>query len=361
VDVNLTFTVNDPAVDFAAIVAFDREKMCGVWGHVLQSSLGCAVWPLFVNTDTGVSGVNFSHLVLHASDFSLESLDIGGLPFDLGDKVSKFISKAIEDKKPSILENMSGSVSEQARKAGNVGMLAELPAFHRYYPCSIDELEPKHVDVSTVCFTNRAAFAMNWGYANCPTHKVSHSSKTFPVGQTQCMRVQDIWSDAKEGQVLRSQVEAIAGLHEIIDPALVYKPNSNVAAFECTGTTLIYKCKLISVAPEDASKATPASTICLLNRGGYTMHFDAQDQRTGEWIGRSNDFPLGQKQCTELNAMNEIQEGDEFKIVAHANGGKDAKADRSVVFQNNGPTVTYECSGTTLSIECKLFSGEVIV
>merc|ERR1712048_678010 len=205
--------------------------MCDVWGHVLESSLNCAAWPLFVQPEDKVSGVNFTSMVLHASDFTLDDMKIDGLPFGLGDKVSAFLNKVITDKKPDILAHISDSVSEQARQASTSGMLAELPLLHKYYPCSIDELKPKHVDVSTVCFTNNAAFAMKWGYANCPTHEVSQSTKAFPVDTHKCMHVSDLWPDAKDGQILRTQVEAIAGIHEIIDPALRYKPNSNIASF----------------------------------------------------------------------------------------------------------------------------------
>lgn len=356
VGVNLTFTVKNPAIDFAAVVAFDREKMCGVWGHVMESSGHCAMWPLFVEPKAGVSGVNMTSLVLHASDFSLEQLDIQGLPFGLGDFVSKFLKAMVEKEKPTILEHLSDSVSAAAQKAATVGLLKELPAVHKYYPCSIDELEPKHVDVSTVCFTNNAAFAMKWGYANCPTHDVSQSSKPFPIDQHQCMKVTDIWADAKEGEVLRAQVEAIAGIHEIIDPALRYVPNSNVAAFECDGTTLLYKCKLVSVVPEDPSAATEASQICILNHGGYVMHYDAQNQRTGAWMGHSKDFPIDQTVCTDLATLADAQEGDTYKIVAHADGGKDAQIDRNIVYKKGAATVTAECTGTTLGIKCEVLA-----
>jgi hypothetical protein len=287
----------------------------------------------------------------------LEQLDIGGLPFGLGDKVSAWLKRMVEQEKPKILEHLSDSVSQAAQKAATIGMLKELPAVHKYYPCSIDELAPKHVDVSTVCFTNNAAFAMKWGAANCPTHEVSQDSEPFPIDQHKCMHVTDFWSDAKEGHVLRAQVEAIAGIHEIIDPALRYVPNSNFAAFQCDGTTLLYKCKLVSVVPEDPSAAVEASKICVLNHGGYVMHYDAQNQRTGAWIGHSKDYPIDQTVCTDLASLADSKEGDNFNVVGHADGGKDAQTDRSVVFKADAPTVTFECTGTTLSIKCKALAG----
>merc|ERR1712070_1348352 len=204
----------------------------------------------------------------------------------------------LEEKKPEILANLTTSVSEAARAAANEGILLEIPAIQKYYPCDMDAVVPVP-EVSTVCFTNNAAFAMKWGYANCPTHEVSQSSEPFPINQHKCMHVKDIWSDAKEGQVLRAQVEAIAGIHEIIDPALRYVPDSNVAAFQCDGTTLVYKCKLVSVVPEDPSAGVEASKICLLNHGGYVMHYDAQNQRTG-WMGHSKDYPIDKTVCTDL-------------------------------------------------------------
>eukprot|EP00927_Polykrikos_kofoidii_P079638 TRINITY_DN76432_c0_g1_i1.p1 TRINITY_DN76432_c0_g1~~TRINITY_DN76432_c0_g1_i1.p1 ORF type:complete len:547 (+),score=76.42 TRINITY_DN76432_c0_g1_i1:50-1642(+) len=354
---NVAVTVKDPAIDFAAVVAFDREKMCDVWGHVLESSGQCALWPLFVNADDGVSGVNFTSLILHASDFVVDKLELGGpLPFGLGDKLEEFLIQAIESKKPDMLSHLSDSVSEQARQLSNAGLLTELPLFHEYYPCSIDEITPKHVDASTVCFTNNAAFAMKWGYANCPTHQVSQSSRTFPIDQHECMHVLDIWPDAKEGQVLRAQLEAIAGMHEIVDPALRYVPNSNVAAFRCDGSTFIYKCELVSVAPEDPSVPVPASQLCLLNHGGYVMHYDAQDQRTGKWIGQSDSYPIEQTRCSDLSTLDDVQAGDEFQIKAHAVLGQDVQTDRTVVYQAGGPKVTFECSGGTWTMKCKLLA-----
>jgi hypothetical protein len=149
----------------------------------------------------------------------------------------------------------------------------------------------------------------------------------------------------------------LAGIHEIIDPALRYVPNSNVAAFQCDGTTLLYECKLVSVVPEDPSTGVEASKICLLNHGGYVMHYDAQNPRTGDWMGHSKDYPIDKTVCTDLASLEDSKEGDTFNVVAHADGGKDADADRSVVFKADAPTVTFECTGTTMSIKCKALAG----
>merc|ERR1711998_320263 len=103
-------TVKDPAVDFAAIVAFDREKMCDVWGTVLQSSTHCALWPMF--EENGVSGLKLASLTLHATDFSLDELHIPTLPFGLDQTLHSLLQSLIEKKKPDIISHISDTVSE---------------------------------------------------------------------------------------------------------------------------------------------------------------------------------------------------------------------------------------------------------
>lgn len=193
---------------------------------------------------------------------------------------------------------------------------------------------------------------MKWGYANCPTHAVSIPSEPFPVGQTKCMSVTDIWPDARPGQTLRGSVEAIAGMHEIIDPAVRYKPNSNRAIFQCSGVTLSYKCELASVEPLDPAETLQASELCVLNQAAFVAEFEATDLRTGSVVGRSEGFPVTQQRCLTLSETDGVAEGDKLQMTIHAALGKDLELDRLVEFKGDAPRYTVVCKGTTLDYHC---------
>merc|ERR1712048_313289 len=171
-------------------------------------------------------------------------------------------------------------------------------------------------------------------------------------GQSNCMSVTDIWPDAQPGQILRGTVEAIAGMHEIIDPAVRYKPNSNRAMYECSGTTLMYKCELASVEPLDPAEALHASELSVLNQALFVAKFDATDLRTGSMIGKSEDFPATQKRCLTLSNVDGVEEGDKLQMTIHAAAGKDLKLDKVVEFKADSPRYTVVCKGTTLDYHC---------
>jgi len=294
-------------------------------------------------------------LGLKASDFSLDKIEVSKLPFNLNKQANELIVTMVDRYKQGILEHMSDRVSDKVLKAANTALFQEIQAVHKFYPCSIDKLVPVP-EASRVCFSNNAAFAMKWGYSNCPLHEVSIPSEPFPIGKSTCMDVQDIWPDAEEGQVLRATTMAIAGIHEVIDPAIRFKPNSNVAAFQCDGTTLLYNCKLISVAPEDSNTPIPASRICVSNQAAFVLHFDAQNLRTEKWVGKTTDYPVTQKRCLDVASMDDIGEGDTFKTKVHAVAGKDLELPRVVEFSKSGYDVTFVCKGTTLNYKCDVIT-----
>jgi len=74
VSVNATVLLQSPSLQFSLIAAFNRSKLCEVWGSVMRSSVGCALWPLFVHEEqsgrTGLtrSGLNITSLWLNVSD-----------------------------------------------------------------------------------------------------------------------------------------------------------------------------------------------------------------------------------------------------------------------------------------------------
>jgi len=356
VGLNISVTVKNPRIDFAAVMAFDREKMCNVWGHVLQSSLGCAMSAMFVNTHDRVSGVRLASLGLQASDFSVDSIEVAHLPKSMHKFVDDMLKTFIEQNKALILEHMSDKVSEGALKAINGAIFDEIKAIQKFYPCELDSVTPVP-QASRVCFSNNAAFVMKWGYANCPTHEVSLSTKPFPIGQSECLDVQDIWPDAQAGQVLRATTEAVAGMHEIIDPAIRYAPDSNTATFACDGTTLSYKCKLISVVPVDPLSPIQASRVCVLNQAAFVLHYDVQNLRTEQWLGQSGNFPVTTKKCIDLSAVDGLKDGDQLQAQVHAVAGKDYRPKRIVEYSADAFEVTFVCKGTTLNFKCEAVTG----
>jgi len=200
---------------------------------------------------------------------------------------------------------------------------------------------------------------MKWGYSNCPTHQRAIASEPYPIDQTRCRDVTDIWPDAQPGQIFRATSEAILGIHEVIDPAIKYVPNSNAAAFQCDGVTVAYHCNFVSSAPIDPSAAAPASRVCVLNHAGFVLHYDVQDQRSGAFHGKTEDYPINQKRCIDLSEVEGIHEGDEFKTSVHAVLGATKEADRVVRYEAAGPDVTFECRGTTLIYSCKLIAADM--
>jgi len=86
------------------------------------------------------------------------------------------------------------------------------------------------------------------------------------------------------------------------------------------------------------------------------LHYDAKDQRTGQWVGQSEDFPIAQKRCLDLSVVSDIEDGDKFQTSVHAVLGKTRPTDREVQYQEGGPDVTFECRGTTLNFSCNLIA-----
>jgi len=225
--------------------------------------------------------------------------------------------------------------------------------------CEADpQLSPADIlNVSRVCISNNAAFVLKWLSQDCPAHFVSASTKGYDVDQSRCIDMTEAFPDAVEGDILRVETHAVAGLHHIIEPALRYVPNSNAAGFECSGTTLDYHCDLVSVAPIDPSVMPQVSQVCIMNHAGFVMWYEVENQRTGSWVDHTKHYPINQKKCINLANTDGIMEGDEFKTKVHAIAGKKNYVDRDLVYSDNGLTATYDCKGTTLNYHCRLLVG----
>lgn len=70
----MTMALANPTMDFDMIFAFERSKICAVFGKVMRSSVACAVYPIFMRSEMAqpVSGVNVTTLQMTITDFDFE-------------------------------------------------------------------------------------------------------------------------------------------------------------------------------------------------------------------------------------------------------------------------------------------------
>jgi hypothetical protein len=357
VDVDVAMFLKNPSIDMSTIIAFDRTKLCSVWGDVMTSSKECALWALSNYESDGVSGVNMTDLAISIEDFDFQ-LSVHGLGINdtvLQDDLDKLFGIV----KPTLISNLPGSISQTIRSFANDAFLHQIPKFHRDSPCKADPLvaPTEIINVSRMCISNNAAFVLQWMSHDCPAHLASSQTKWYPVDQSQCMDMTEAFPDAVEGDILRIQTHAAGGVHHIIEPALRYVPNSNAAGFQCSGTTLMYHCDLLSVAPVDPAELPRVSQICMLNHAAFVMWYEVEDQRTGSSVNRTKSYPINQRQCINLGETDGVKEGDQFKALVHAVAGKNLYADRDIMYSANGMTATYDCHGMTLGYHCNLLVG----
>lgn len=246
------------------------------------------------------------------------------------------------------------------RSFANGALLSSIPKYQQENPCQTapEEAPSAVINVSRMCVSNNAAFVVKFKAHDCPARSSSSQTSGYPIDQSRCMDVSEAFPQAVEGDILRVQTEAVLGLHKLLDPAIRYVPNSNAAAWQCSGTTMDYHCGLMSVAPINPSVAPRVHRVCIINHAGFVMNYELQNSRTGGWVPKTSNYPINQNKCIDLGNTDGVQEGDEFHARVHAVLGKTNMADRSVLYYNNGLTATYECKGTTLFYHCNLLVSE---
>jgi hypothetical protein len=200
--VNATFTLPlaKPDLQYSLIVAFNRTRLCDLWGEAMESSTSCRVWPLFVDEAAGISGFNLTSFNISVSDFDFQ-IDVHGLG-DLDDELKKELATVVEMMKPGIIAALPGPVSEGIKSRANTWAVGGVADMHRKSPCSVDTLRPA-INVSQVCFLNNANFKMKWAFHNCPAHLVSHQTEAYPKKHYECRNVQDLFPDIVPGQIIR--------------------------------------------------------------------------------------------------------------------------------------------------------------
>jgi len=72
-DVTIVISMSQLSIDATFVLAFDRKRICEVFGHTMASSVSCALQTLFMKErdvdGNAVSGLNFTALTLNVADF----------------------------------------------------------------------------------------------------------------------------------------------------------------------------------------------------------------------------------------------------------------------------------------------------
>eukprot|EP01052_Picozoa_sp_SAG31_P046612 SAG31_NODE_8984_length_1353_cov_1.165869_1_plen_137_part_10 len=113
-------------MQFSLVAAFNRSKLCTVWGAVLRSSLSCALWPLFVDDTVGASGLNITDFSLNVSDFNATLNISSGLAPEVERLLAHELNNVLEQLKPDIIGALP-SLSAVLASAGSAAILAQLP------------------------------------------------------------------------------------------------------------------------------------------------------------------------------------------------------------------------------------------
>lgn len=348
--VTATFTLPlaKPDLQYSLIAAFDRTRLCDLWGEVMESSPSCAVWPMFVDEAAGISGFNLTSFTFSVSDFDFQ-IDVHGLG-GMDDELKQELATVMDMMRPGIIANLPGFISASIRSQANIWAVGGIADMHRKSPCSIDTLRPA-INVSQVCFLNNAGLHLKWAFHNCPAHQVSHQTDPYPRQLYECRNVRDLFPDIVPGQIIRVATEAVHGFHDLVGPAFRFQPEAASGGFECDGSTHKYNCEFVSVAPVDADKLPEVENVCVVNHGSFVMNFEVRDVQTGK-TAASEKYHVNHKQCVDLGDA--ATEGSELQVFVDAVGGLDVEGNRHVAYKKNGYTATYQCKGTKKDYRCNL-------
>jgi hypothetical protein len=241
VSVNATVLLQSPSLQFSMIAAFNRSKLCEAWGSVMRSSVGCALWPLFVHEEqsgrTGQtrSGLNITSLSLNVSDFNA-TLNVSGLDAPgLNELLSVELTALIERVKLQVLKSLP-AVSTAVASAATGALTKQLP--HVQAKCSplvktttalpqlgaplvplsrgVMALLPSSVqllNVSRVCVSNNGAFLLKYQLNDCSTDITGPQTHEFPIDQSSCLEVSAGLPGVTAGDVLRVRAQAVAGVN----------------------------------------------------------------------------------------------------------------------------------------------------
>ena len=113
VNVTAAVLLSSPSLHFETIVAFNRTKLCEVWGLVMKSSASCALWPMMLRPSS--SGLNVTSLKVNLTDFAF-NLTVSGLgPLDK--LLQQELTAVVHKLKPKILATLPTLDAHMARNS----------------------------------------------------------------------------------------------------------------------------------------------------------------------------------------------------------------------------------------------------
>ena len=116
------------------------------------------------------------------------------------------------------------------------------------------ELPEGAVVASTVCVENKAGFTLKWQLQNAKTDEKSKFTGTYPISESKCMDIKEFMPNVKDGDIIKTIVDAKWGDTNEAEHTTVYKADANAkTTFKCTGTTLNFKCKDAGTEPMEQS------------------------------------------------------------------------------------------------------------
>ena len=213
----------------------------------MRSSVGCALWPLFVHEEqsgrTGLtqSGLNITSLSLNVSDFNA-TLNVSGLGAPaLNELLSAELTALIERVKLQVLKSLpaasaaiasaaTGALTKQlphvqAKCSPLVGNTTAVPQLGApLVPLSRGSMAllPSSVqllNVSRVCVSNNGAFLLKYQLNDCSTDITGPQTHEFPVDQSSCLEVSAGLPGVTAGDVLRVRAQAVAGVNYPVNVA----------------------------------------------------------------------------------------------------------------------------------------------
>lgn len=191
------------------------------------------------------------------TDYHL-SIQASGADGPVIEELTKLILDAAHQEKATILKNLEGSISQHLKDIVNGLLMVKIGLLHAQQKCPVSTLPQMDAgyesvrNVSRVCIKNQGGFALTMAFKRCPSHWESKESGPFDVGQTKCSFIHELLYKLEPGHVFRVQTHALAGLHQVIDPAFTYDPRGGVAFFVCTGSTLLYDCRYVKSVSEES-------------------------------------------------------------------------------------------------------------
>lgn len=345
--------LTDLSLDLSAIVAFNESRICELGGTVATSSVPCALWTV-VNTKSSsgqaVSGFKLTNLAVSMGAFP--AIEVSGLGQGLDDALAGLLKEVSLAFGPAIVKALPLGLSATLKGVADTLIFNEVAKMDAAGGCAAAVNAPA-LAVSRVCVVNNAGFVVNFGLHDCNTALESPDSGNFPIDQHRCMEVSKL-PNVTAGQIVRLSTDAVAGKRALAEPALRYSPSSNVATFECKGTTMDYTCALKSYTPVTPGQLAEVSKICVANDAGFVLDWVAQNVRTGTASVSSGRYPIDQTRCLDLGSIAGVKEGDKVQASVHAILGKTNDVSSPVVYKNNSLGATFMCTGTTLNFKCGL-------